>query len=259
MSDPVFTLIATNPFGLSNVGSVASPTFVDIDGDGDLDAFIGNLFGNTLFFENTGTASNPVFAAASTNPFGLSNAGWVANLTFADIDGDGDLDAFGGDLYGNSYFFKNTGTVNNPSFAPYSINPYGWTNVGAYANPTLVDIDGDGDLDAFIGNNYSDTLFYRNTGTASNPVFAAGIWNPFGLTFGGNSLDTVVFIDIDGDGDLDELFGWDADIVFVENTGTASNPLFSSTPIINPFGLSGAVGSPVFKISPLRILMAMVI
>ena len=149
--------------------------------------------------------------------------------------------------------------MSDPVFTLIATNPFGLSNVGSVASPTFVDIDGDGDLDAFIGNLFGNTLFFENTGTASNPVFAAGIWNPFGLTFGGNSLDTVVFIDIDGDGDLDELFGWDADIVFVENTGTASNPLFSSTPIINPFGLSGAVGSPVFKISPLRILMAMVI
>lgn len=29
-----------NPFGLTNVGDVSKPTFADIDGDGDLDAFI---------------------------------------------------------------------------------------------------------------------------------------------------------------------------------------------------------------------------
>ena len=50
MADPIFNNIILNPFGLSNVGRDASPTFVDIDGDGDLDAFVGELYGNTLFF-----------------------------------------------------------------------------------------------------------------------------------------------------------------------------------------------------------------
>lgn len=60
MSDPTFNFISINPFGLSKVGYAAKPTFVDIDGDIDLDAFIGDSYGNTLFFRNTGTTSNPV-------------------------------------------------------------------------------------------------------------------------------------------------------------------------------------------------------
>ena len=61
MADPIFNYVAANPFGLSDVGSEASPTLVDIDGDGDLDAFTGNYDGNTLFFKNTGTVNSPSF------------------------------------------------------------------------------------------------------------------------------------------------------------------------------------------------------
>ena len=59
MADPIFTLSSTNPFGLSNVGDDASPNFVDIDGDGNLDAFVGDSYahrfsngGNTHFYVN---------------------------------------------------------------------------------------------------------------------------------------------------------------------------------------------------------------
>lgn len=89
MVDRVFNFVANNPFGLSNVGSYASPDLVDIDGDRDLDVFVGNVDGNTLFFRNTGNASNPIFAAPITNPFGLSAIGFWAFPVFADIDGDG--------------------------------------------------------------------------------------------------------------------------------------------------------------------------
>ena len=41
------------PFGITNVGSWARQTLADADGDGDLDLFIGNRDGNTLFFRNT--------------------------------------------------------------------------------------------------------------------------------------------------------------------------------------------------------------
>ncbi|MDD5274862.1 MAG: VCBS repeat-containing protein [Methylovulum sp.] len=65
----------------------ASPTFADIDHDGDLDALIGNFNGDTLYFENTGSATAPAFAAPVTNPFGLADVGQTATPTFVDIDG----------------------------------------------------------------------------------------------------------------------------------------------------------------------------
>jgi hypothetical protein len=83
------------------VGSFASPTFADIDGDGDLDAFIGNSFGNTLFYRNTGSASAPSFTSESNN-FGLTNVGNVASPILIDIDGDGDLEAFIGNISGSA-------------------------------------------------------------------------------------------------------------------------------------------------------------
>ena len=41
MADPVFNRIAINPFGLSDAGTYANPTFADIDNDGDSDVFCG--------------------------------------------------------------------------------------------------------------------------------------------------------------------------------------------------------------------------
>ena len=246
MSDPIFTLIATNPFGLTNTANLASPSFADIDGDGDLDAFVGNDYGNTLFFKNTGTVRVPEFAAAVTNPFGLSDVEAYASPTFADIDGDGDLDAFVGNDYGNMLFFKNTGTASVPEFAAAVTNPFGLSNVGAYASPSFVDIDGDGDLDAFAGNDYGNILFFKNTGTANDPAFAASVTNPFGLGNAG-SWTNPTFVDIDGDGDLDAFVGeYYGNTQFFRNTGMASNPAFAAA--ANPFGLTNVGGwsNPAF-------------
>ena len=224
---PAFTQEATNPFGLTDVGDRAVPTFADIDFDGDLDAFVGNYDGNTLFYRNSGTATAPAFTQEATNPFGLTDVGFYATPTFADIDFDGDLDAFVGNYDGNTLFYRNTGTQTAPTFTFEATNPFGLTNMGSVAKPTLADIDGDGDLDAFMGNNDGNTLFYRNSGTATAPAFTFEATNPFGLTdVGYRAVPT--FADIDGDGDLDAFVGnKDGNNVFFEN-----QPI--STPVNNP-------------------------
>ena len=67
--------LGLSPFGLTDVGFYSSPSFADVDGDGDLDAFIGNGNGETRFFENTGSTSAPAFSPPKTNPFGLTGVG----------------------------------------------------------------------------------------------------------------------------------------------------------------------------------------
>jgi len=246
-SVPAF-LASPNPFNLADVGDAASPSFADLDGDGDLDAFIGNKLGITIFFRNTGSASDPAITVPETNPFGLADVGDTASPSFADIDGDGDLDAFIGNKLGNTIFFANTGSASTPLFAAASTNPFGLTDVGDYASPTFADLDGDGDLDAFTGNKVGNTIFFLNTGSASVPAFAAALANPFGLTAVGK-YTSPAFTDLDGDGDLDAFVGNDGgNTIFFENTGTASVPAFASPASTNPFGLVnvGTFASPTF-------------
>ena len=74
MATPTFTLVGTNSFGLSATGNYAAPTFVDLDGDGDLDLLVGNKNGETVYFANVGTTLAPTYSLQGTNPFGLSSA-----------------------------------------------------------------------------------------------------------------------------------------------------------------------------------------
>jgi hypothetical protein len=81
MATPRFEPPQTNPFGLSDVEIDSSPTFADIDGDGDLDALVGNSAGNTLFFENAPTLS----VSAGSNAAEPNTAGSFT-LTYANGD-----------------------------------------------------------------------------------------------------------------------------------------------------------------------------
>ncbi|MEG4395519.1 Calx-beta domain-containing protein, partial [Microcoleus sp. BROC3] len=148
--------------GLTDVGDYASPTLADIDNDGDLDAFVGADDGNTYYYQNTGTASAPTFAAPVANFNGLTNVGSLAAPTLDDIDNDGDLDAFVGVGYGKTYYYQNTGTASAPTFAAPVANFNGLTDVGFFAAPTLADIDNDGDLDAFVGDSDGNIRYFEN-------------------------------------------------------------------------------------------------
>ncbi|MCF6249694.1 MAG: VCBS repeat-containing protein [Methylococcaceae bacterium] len=226
-SAPVFMPDAVNnPLAGFDVGRSAKPTFGDIDGDGDLDAFVGTRIGSVSFYRNTGTNNAPFFTPDTIkNPLASFNVGTFSAPTFADIDGDGDLDVFVGEEYGTVKFYRNTGTSTAPVFMSDTVNnPLAGFNVGYDAAPTFADLDGDGDLDAFVGEDRGTVKFYRNTGTSSSPVFTPDpVNNPLAGFFVGQSAKPT-FADLDGDGDLDAFIGEIGGTVrFFENFDPTSN------------------------------------
>lgn len=212
-SAPTFSAPVMNPFSITGTGpKYSQPTFVDIDNDGDLDMFSGLQTGDIWYWENVGTATAPNFNTGYTNPFGLTASpdpyGYTAG-SFVDIDNDGDKDYFTGSLYGDNYYYENTGTATAPAFAAPVMNNFGLTNIGGYySTATFVDLDKDGDKDMFSGNGDSFDYF-QNTGTASAPAFGAKVTNPFLLSAITGSLNgsSASFADLDNDGDMDLISG----------------------------------------------------
>ena len=98
-SAPVFDTLQLNPFGLSTTQNFASPDFVDLDRDGDLDLMVGEYF-DLMYFENTGTAQAPAFAAPIADPFNIVFSSISVNPHFVDFDNDGDYDFFLGETNG---------------------------------------------------------------------------------------------------------------------------------------------------------------
>jgi hypothetical protein len=145
---------AANPVNTVAVGGHSTPRFADLDGDGDLDAVVGNLQGTLNYFENTGSAIAPAFTArtGAANPFN-GVAGYFSAPSFADLDGDGDLDVLVGQYDGTLRYFEKTGSAIAPAFIEQTgaANPFNGVGVGSMSNPSFADLDGDGDLDALVG------------------------------------------------------------------------------------------------------------
>ncbi|MBE9059290.1 VCBS repeat-containing protein, partial [Sphaerospermopsis sp. LEGE 08334] len=227
-----------------------------IDGDGDLDAVVGEGFGTLKYYNNTEVPVTPSYTeqTGTANPFNGIDVGSYSTPTLADIDGDGDLDAVVGVNDGTLKYYKNTGTATNPVYTEQTgtANPFDGIDVGSYSTPTLADIDGDGDLDAVVGVNDGTLKYYKNTGTATNPVYTeqTGTANPFnGIDVGSSSKPT--FADIDGDGDLDAVVGVNGGTLkYYQNTGTATNPSYTEqTGTANPFNgidVGGTYSTPTF-------------
>lgn len=172
----------------------SSTAFADIDGDGDLDLLISGDSNNspvTILYENTG---NGVFVEVINTPFVASSSG---DITFGDIDGDGDLDVFiGGIFAGHSKFYVNDGVGD---FVEIPNNTFPST---LFNNSIILeDFDGDGDLDVMFTSSFGISIFNNN----GNNTFNISTNNGFNTYVSANQSAKAV-ADVDGDGDMDIVF-----------------------------------------------------
>jgi hypothetical protein len=217
-----------HPLDVFSVDGHSTPVFADLDADGDLDALSGEGVGRFAYYENTGSPGSPAFAQRTglANPldsFDVSYSGYSgvyygrSHLALGDLDGDGDLDVFTGSGRGDFRFLENLGTPAIPFFVELSgtANPLDGFDVGAHSAPTVVDLDGDGDLDVLskpsdapFTPDVDEFHFYENTGSRTAPAYVEriGAANPL-AGLGGDDSASLAFADFDGDGDLDAVAG----------------------------------------------------
>jgi hypothetical protein len=209
----------TQSAGLSVSTAVA---LGDLDGDGNLDAFIG-------------TSGNEGSRVWINSGLGAFSAGWVESsdpseivasndVALGDLDGDGDLDAFTGNA-GLNKVWVNEGGAQAGTMGTFRS---GWEQTLGPVNTegvALGDLDADGDLDVLAANLSSADVIWRNDGPSGFSRIALSL----------ESLDSLgaALGDLDGDGDLDAFVAnwWNhADLVW-RNEG---NLAFSEVQGLDP-------------------------
>jgi hypothetical protein len=190
------------------------PSLVDIDGDGDLDLFSGNLDGSITFYENTGTPQAVTFTYRTSKFAGIlvvsngpgtrrtgsaeesslstsANRHGASVLDFVDLDSDGDLDLLFGDFFTRRLlYFPNAGTARLPSFSMTTLDtafgPSGdLVESEGFNQPTSGDIDGDGDIDVVVSSllpfsTVAPIILYENRGTVTTPLMRRSVTDPTG-------------------------------------------------------------------------------
>lgn len=171
----------------------------------------------------------PVFAPAvkitTTDGVPIDVFG-MPSPSFADFDGDGDLDLVCGEFLDGFTYFQNTGTREKPKYAAGVKLPV--TMDLQMITPTAVDWDGDGDPDLICGDEDGRVAFLENSSVADNcvPVFEKPTYfqqEAADVKFG--ALAAPCSVDWDGDGDEDLICGNTAGYIgFIENLDGGNPP-----------------------------------
>lgn len=140
-----------------NVGQFAAPQLIDLNKDGKMDLVVGNKTGELKYYENIGTSSTPSFelknallggvdVSSSVSPDGYAVPHFFVNqdTTFLMVGSlDGAIHFY--DSIDNNLNVGSNFSIITENFLNLS------KNIGAYSSVTINDMDSDGNLDMFIG------------------------------------------------------------------------------------------------------------
>ena len=206
-----FTLAGQKPSFVSTdrnvLGSAeeltASLTFVDVDGDTDLDVVFAN--GRHWAQTNEVYLNNGVGQFTVGYPLGPEKATTYA-VPAGDLDGDGDADIIVANDRAENWVYLNNGAGHFRR--AWSVGP----DVEPARSAQLYDLDRNGALDVLVTNRGTANGFYLNDGTGHfGPKREFG--NPDGSTI------AVAVGDVDGDGD--------PDLVLANRDGQANHVLLN--------------------------------
>lgn len=223
----------TDAAGLGDVDQVSTATFIDLEGDGDLDLFVGRRGHNRVFDNRLVPDANAVFIDV-TAAVGLDlDSQRTMGVAFGDYDGDGDLDLYvvnhawcfpqlDSEIRAEDHLYRNDGGVFVERTGDLGAN----AGVSVGFSAAWVDIERDGDQDLVVinddvGGGIGDpNELWRNDGPGGGGSWkftdisvSSGVAVPavegMGLALG----------DVDGDGLVDLAFSNAGANVLLVNAG----------------------------------------
>jgi hypothetical protein len=192
-ASPIFEHVQKDLFVKNSLdfGEGSMPTFCDYNQDGLKDIVIGNYgyFENNgtyrpqlALYENVGTSAAAQYKLVTSDLANLSTlSGNALNFfpTFGDVDGDGDDDMLIGASDGRIFYYVNTALAGDVANFVFVTPIFQNIDIGTFATPQLVDVDGDGLLDLIIGSREGRIHYYHNSGTPQTMILDF-VTNSFG-------------------------------------------------------------------------------
>ena len=178
--------------------SVRQASFIDLDGDGDLDLYMADRNGPNRMFRNDGGKFTDIAAAV-----GLDDKRFTVGTCWFDMDKDGDLDAFVANQDGGTdAFFKNDNGKFTDVAPQLGMNRPGRAKDEGGVGCSVADFDNDGNLDIYVAT-YGEDLLYRNNGngTFTDVAHAQGIsghGHMVGASWGDFDNDSLVDVFVSG-------------------------------------------------------------
>ncbi|NNM32341.1 MAG: CRTAC1 family protein, partial [Gemmatimonadetes bacterium] len=183
--------------GVGLVGTTRQPSWVDYDGDGDLDLFVAMRDQPNRLFRNDGDGP----FTDVTEVAGVGDPRRTVGVVWFDYDHDGDLDVHISNQNGDEdAFLQNQGDGSFVDVAPdLGMNWPGRGEEYGSVAPAVADYDNDGDLDLFIAAYGPDVLWSNNgDGTFDNVTDPETLGQDYHST-------TAAWADFDHDGRPDLL------------------------------------------------------
>ena len=193
----IFSEVASET-GIADLTDTRAAAWGDFDSDGDVDLYVGftrRSGARNKLYRNEGRGKPFTDVAAA---MGVDAVGETRQVSWVDVDNDGDLDLFVAMRDAPNLVYRNDGTRFTSVGKELGLDD-GRRTVGA----VWFDADEDGDLDLFVANQNGDTNgFYLNQGARFVDVARErGMDAPGRSETSGSNGPSVA--DVDGDGDLD--------------------------------------------------------
>lgn len=216
-TQPIFSLVENDFLNLSttNYGLKMVPTFGDLTGDGKPELILGLEDGSLVYFKNTSTGSTPTFAAPQLNytdaTGSIISAGQYAAPQLFDLDKDGKLDLIVGKKTGEILHYKNTGSIQSPSFT-FVTDSLGKIDI-ATTSPDGFPIphffSWNDTTYLFLGGYDGKIRFYDNIDNHLTDVFNVRSDDFLGISNELGAYSSTYVDDIDSDGKLNLFIGQD--------------------------------------------------